>query len=142
MSRREDALAALFAAIQGQAPGGVACYRADGNAITIPSSGAVLTQHDGSTDGSPILSPLSYDITHSVPVTIESKARLDIDAALVGVGAAIGADATLGGVVDWAELAAVDVDAESPSQNGQPQPRFLSAQLTVTLYYTAPTAAG
>lgn len=140
-SMREQALAALFTAISNGVPGHA--RRVDGNSEVVPGRGALVTMEDGSLDAEPIMSPLQYDITHSVPITVEAEERADIDVALIGMATSIAADPFLGGVVDWAELGSPDVEADAPTgPGGQQLPRIYTAQATVTLTYTAPTAVG
>lgn len=140
-SVREQALAALFAAINAGVLG--QARREDGNAGSVPSTGALITMGDGGVDADPILSPLQYEMTHSVPISVEAKDRASVDGALQGIAAAIAADPFLGGLVDWAEVGGPDVEAEAPTApSGQQLPRLHTAQVTVTLTYLAPTPVG
>ena len=52
------------------------------------------------------LSPLSYNWQHRIPLEVIMGDELQLDAALVKIGLAIGADRQLGGLCEW-----LDVDA-------------------------------
>ena len=142
-SSREMVVAELFARISTNVLG--TARRADGSAGNVPASGVLITVEDGALDAEPIMSPLQYDITHTVPITVEagSSARSAMDQALQGIAAVVSDDPFLGGLVDWAEVSGPDVDTDAPTApGGQQLPRLLTAQLTVTLSYLAPTPVG
>ena len=141
-SMREQALSALSDRLSASLLGTV--RRADGTAADVPSTGALVTQEDGSLDAEPIMSPLCYAITHTVPITVQTgtATRTAMDGALQGIAGVIADDPTLGGAVEWAEISGIDVDTDAPSEKGQILSRERVAELTVTLTYTAPTPVG
>jgi hypothetical protein len=90
---------------------------------------------------------LGYLLSAATPYEFEHAATFDLivvggghderrarrDDALFEAQAAIAADPTLGGLVDWAELENPDFSAED---------RHVGVTATLTLTYTAPTALG
>ena len=106
MSTREDAEAALFSLINGSTLGFV--RRADGGNATPPRVGALVTQEDGNLDGERMLS-YGWAITHTIPIMIEAMRRQDRDNAVTAIGKLVSDDPTLGGVVDWCEIAGADM---------------------------------
>ena len=142
-SIREQALAALYKRLGDSLA--VQVRRADGNAVSIPSAGATVTMEDGSPEAEPMMSPLQYAIEHPVPITIEASgtARVAIDETLQGIAAAVAADPTLGGLIDWSEITDMDTDTEAPEgAGGQKMPPRRVANLTITMQYVASTPVG
>ena len=142
-SVRETALAGLAAELKQTLLGTV--RRDDGSDGTIPKAGtgALVTVQDGSPDGTAIMSPLCYAITHEVPVIIDAYSRADMDNAMQGVASVVTANPTLGGVVEWTSISSSDASVYQPEgKEGFSEPRIFTASLGVTLTYTAPTIAG
>lgn len=83
---------------------------------TIPPEGLILIA-EGDDDIETILSPLSYahnlaaDVVMTIAAEDEARRDLTIDALLLGFAAAITADHTLGGAVEWCEIGAPSFDA-------------------------------
>ena len=143
-SGREAALAALCQVLTAAfpPPGKMRRETLDA-ASTVPTMGAMVTMSDGSLDAEPLLSPLSYDITHTVPITVDAILRSTVDDALVQIAAALDADRTLGGTVEWAEVGPAEVEVQAPEgPNQTPMPRYYGGLVSITLTYTAPTALG
>ena len=102
MSKREDILTALFAALAGV--GGATVTRNLALPTRIPAAGLVILR-DG-TPGEPevSLSPLTYHYEHAavVEVIVQGQATQDasFDAICVAIGARLAANRTLGGLCD------------------------------------------
>ena len=134
MSKREDILAALFAALAGV--GGATVARNLALPTRIPATSLVILR-DG-TPGEPevSLSPLTYHYDHAavVEVIVQGQATQDaqFDAICVAIGARLAANRTLGGLCDWLERAAPD-PTEIITEGGEP---MKGAAVTITLTYS------
>lgn len=112
MSIREAAIAALHSrlvtslALRNPAP---LVLRGEIIPHRIPAGGIVVVRDGETVEETPILSPLAWQIEHraEVEITIAGAAPAArntlLDALLVDVAAAITANRTLGGVVEWAQ---------------------------------------
>jgi hypothetical protein len=142
-SKREAVLEALLARLKPALLG--TTRRDDGSEQQIPKSGtgALVTIEDGTTSGTALLSPLSYDIQHDVPISIEAASRADMDNAAQAVASIVQGDQTMGGIVDWLTVDAFDAAADQPEgERNVPMPRVFTGSLSVTLFYNAPSVAG
>ena len=135
-SRMETVLLAVCAALK-DVRGTV--KRNEGLAAVIPTitNGGLVVVHDGDPgDPETTLSPLTYHYEHTVDVDIFVQgADLDarFDALKVAVGAALLADRTLGGVVDWVEPMAPK-PGNLPELGGAP---IKAATIPVVLHYAS-----
>jgi hypothetical protein len=134
-SKREQVLGALFAALGSGLPTGVAILR---NAVLperVPAVGLLILRDGDPGEPAVTLSPLRYHYQHraEVETVVQSATDRDLtfDMLAAGVGAALAADRTLGGLCDW-------VEAEAP----QPIDRAVegaaalkAAVITIVLYY-------
>lgn len=108
MSRSEEILQALFALISGAVPVGALALRNAALPTRIPAAGVVILR-DG-TPGDPefLFSPATwlYDHAAEVEVIVEAATAAERDAAFdaikTGIGEALAADRTLGGLCDFA----------------------------------------
>lgn len=138
-SVRETALAALAAALAGT---GIALVRNDPLAYAGVPAGGLLALHDGD-PGEPdyTMSPMTWHYRHraQLDVVLQGAVReADFDAALVAVGAALAADRTLGGAVDWCEpggAAVTDIAVEGAAP-------FLAASVAIVLHYSTTDPLG
>ena len=134
MSKREDVLTALFAALAGV--GGATMARNLALPTRVPAAGLVILR-DG-TPGEPevSLSPLTYHYEHAavVEVIVQGQATQDaqFDAICVAIGTRLAANRTLGGLCDWLEGAAPD-PTEIITDGGEP---MKGAAVTITLTYS------
>ena len=134
MSKREDVLTALFAALAGV--GGATVARNLALPTRIPAAGLVILR-DG-TPGEPevSLSPLTYHYEHAavVEVIVQGQATQDaqFDSICVAIGARLAANRTLGGLCDWLEGAAPD-PTEIITEGGEP---MKGAAVTITMTYS------
>ena len=112
MSVRETALAALHArlgtALAARSPAPVV-LRGETVPQRIPPGGLVVLRDGETVEETPILSPLAWPIEHRAEVEITVAGATPaarnalLDALLVDVAAAVTADRTLGGAVEWAQ---------------------------------------
>ncbi|MBX9752176.1 MAG: hypothetical protein K5Q68_21485 [Roseococcus sp.] len=145
MSVQADAIAALLASLQVGMPAGHLLTRATGTPETIPPGYALVTIHQGACEAAePILSPLQYEIIWVALITIDAESDAVRDTAMQIIGARLLADPTLGGAVDWAEMALPETEvAASPALDGMgQQPPIFAATLPVRLHYLADSPAG
>ena len=141
MSARETALAALHSrlvtslAVRNPAP---VVLRGETVPQRIPAGGLVVVRDGETVEETPILSPLAWQVEHraEVEVTVAGAtpaARTSLlDALLVDVAAAITADRTLGGAVEWAQAGSAsfeDVEFEGAAA-------ARAAAIPVTLWFT------
>lgn len=141
MSRRETALATLHARIRNAlAARNPAPLVLRGETVPqrIPPGGLVVLRDGETVEETPILSPLAWAIEHraEVEITVGSTTPRDrtalLDALLVDVAAAVTADRTLGGAVEWAQPASPefqDVEFEGAAA-------ARAALVPVTLWFT------
>lgn len=144
MSGRADAIAALLAVIDAALGSPTRVIRATGTPEIIPSGGALVTIHEGACEAAePLLSPLRYEIIWSAPVTVDADSQAVRDAAMASIAAVLVSDPTLGGVVDWAEMAMPEADvASAPAMDGMgQQPPIFAVTLPVRLHYVADSPA-
>lgn len=98
----------------------------------LPAGGLVVVRDGETTSQQAILSPLSYAIEHAAEIEVVARTNTLVDALLVDIAAAILADRTLGGVVEWAEPGSPTFD--DVTFEGAAPAR--SASLSITLFYT------
>ncbi|PKR54406.1 acyl-CoA transferase [Thalassospira marina] len=140
-SKREAALKALFTALSAIA--GPEVRRNEPEAGGIPPGGLVNLS-DGDLQAEPVLSPLSYDITHRASVLVlvqvaDATARdSQFDAILVALAGAVDADPGLGGVVDFTACAVPEI-LDEPVEGSA---TIKAAIVPVVMEYNAPTALG
>jgi hypothetical protein len=119
VSTREAAIAALHTALstalaaRSPAP---QVLRNETVPQRVPAGGLVIVRDGEQQTETPMLSPLSYAIEHGADVEIIASGATAVDrddlldALLMDVSAAIVADRTLGGAVEWANLSAPSFD--------------------------------
>ena len=114
MSKREDVLSALFAALAGV--GGATVARNLALPTRIPAAGLVILRVGTPGEPDVSLSPLTYLFSHRIPLEIDAyeSATLTreqvLDAMTGAIGAAVMANRTLGGFCDWIEAEAPVTD--------------------------------
>jgi hypothetical protein len=143
MSARETAIAALHAtlasalAVRSPAPH---ILRNETVPQRIPAGGLVIVRDGEPLSETAMFSPLAWAIEHSAEVEIvvagATPAARDaaLDDLLAAIGAAIAADRTLGGAVEWAGPSAPrfeDIVVEGAAASR-------AALVTVTVAFTAP----
>lgn len=140
MSRREDILTALLAQIRDTFAADAALSRAEvmrGEVlpVEIPAYGLVILR-DG-TPGEPevLMSPLLYCYQHRAEVELLMQAGADrdqyLDQLASGLGQAVAADRTLGGLCDWIEAEA-PVVTDLPVEGAE---TMKGATVAVVLHY-------
>lgn len=112
MSARETAIAALHAmlsaALATRSPAPLV-LRGETVPQRLPLGGLVVIRDGETVQETAILSPLAFAIEHRIEVEVTVTGATPaartalLDALLVDIGAAITADRTLGGAVDWAQ---------------------------------------
>lgn len=98
----------------------------------LPPGGMVVLRDGETVEETPILSPLAWQIEHRAVVEVVAGSTALLDALLVEIGAAITADRTLGGAVEWAQPGAPsfdDVETEGAAASR-------AAAIPVTLVFT------
>jgi hypothetical protein len=143
MSTRETAVAALHGvlvaalAVRSAAP---LILRNETVPQRIPAGGLVIVRDGEPVSETAMFSPLAWAIEHSaeVEIVVAGATPADRDAALddllSAVGAAVAADRTLGGAVEWANPGAPrfeDIVVEGAAASR-------AALVTVTVAFTAP----
>lgn len=138
MSMREAAVAALFAAVDAALPAAIV-LRDETAPEKVPAAGLVVVSTGEMRQAEPIMSPLSYAVEHEAEVRIfvagnDAAARATaLDTALLAVNAAITANRTLGGTVEWAQPGAPAFEQEE-AEGARP---VASASLPISLFFTA-----
>ena len=141
MSARETAIAALTSrlvtSLASRNPAPVV-LRGETIPQRIPAGGLVVVRDGETVDETPILSPLAWQIEHraEVEVTVAGATpaarTMLLDGLLVDIAAAISANRTLGGVVEWAQPGGAtfeDVEFEGAAA-------ARAASVPVTLFFT------
>lgn len=141
MSARETAIAALHSrlvtslAVRNPAP---VVLRGETVPQRIPPGGIVVVRDGETVEETPILSPLAWQIEHRAEIEITvagatpASRNALLDALLVDIAAAITANRTLGGAVEWAQPGSVffeDVEFEGAAA-------ARAAAIPVTLWFT------
>ena len=141
MSARETAIAALHSrlvtslAARNPAP---VVLRGETVPQRIPAGGLVVVRDGEAVEETPILSPLAWQIEHRAEVEITVAGATPtarntlLDALLVDVAAAISANRTLGGAVEWTQPGSAsfeDVEFEGAAA-------ARAASVPVTLWFT------
>jgi hypothetical protein len=98
----------------------------------LPPGGLVVLRDGETVEETPILSPLAWQIEHRAVVEVVAASTALLDALLVEIGAAITADRTLGGAVEWAQPGAPSFD--DVETEGAAAAR--AAAIPVTLVFT------
>ncbi|GIX10374.1 hypothetical protein [Elioraea sp.] len=142
MSAREAAIAALHDAVaaalalRNPAP---LTLRGETVPQRLPPGGLAMVQDGETAEETPIVSPLRFQVRHVAEVVLvapgpspQARAAL-LDALLVDVAAAVVADRTLGGAVEWAQpeapfLDVVEFEGASAAR---------TASVPVSLWFTA-----
>jgi hypothetical protein len=141
VSAREAAIAALHSrlvtslAVRNPAP---VVLRGETIPQRIPAGGLVVVRDGETVEETPILSPLAWQIEHRAEVEDHRRRRHAaarntlLDALLVDIAAAIAANRTLGGAVEWAQPGSAsfeDVEFEGAAA-------ARAAAIPVTLWFT------
>ena len=135
MSARETAISALVTRITAALSTRMPPPQVQRN-VTIPQalpSGGLIVVRDGEIiDQTTIMSPLSYAIEHAAEIEIVARTQATLDTLMTAVAAAVVADRTLSGAVEWAAPSAplfddVTFDGAAPAR---------SASFTVSLFFT------
>ncbi len=135
MSVREAALAALSArlgaALAARNPASE-LLRNETVPQRLPPGGLVVLRDGETVEETPILSPLAWQIEHRAVVEVVAASNTLLGALLMEIGAAITADRSLGGMVEWAQPGAPSFD--DVETGGAAASR--AAALPVTLVFT------
>ena len=141
MSMREAAIAALHGrlatSLAGRNPAPLV-LRGETVPQRLPPGGLVVIRDGETVEETAILSPLTWAIEHRTEIEVTvggatSAARTALlDALLVDIAAAIAADRTLGGAVEWAQPGAPDF--EDVEFEGAAAAR--AASIPVALFFT------
>lgn len=141
-SKREAAFQALLTALA--TVSGASVVRDEDEPLDIPAGG-LITLRDGETpEPEALLSPLTYlhrpeaEIVVQVAHANAAARAAGLDTLLQAVEAAIVADTTLGGAVDYIQLALDDRDVE-PVEGGA---AIASATVLAEMQYESATALG
>lgn len=135
-STREAILTRLYLALEAQLLPGMADVRRNDVLPTKISPYGLIILRDGD-PGEPehSFSPLRYHYEHRAQVEVFVQAGRDrealFDTLCQGVGAAVTADRTLGGLCDWTEAEA-PVPDDTPVEGGTP---YRAAVIGVRLHY-------
>lgn len=141
-SARESALAALSAAIAHALtapPPAVPVLREEPVPQRIPPQGLVFVLDGAAAQEVPVLSPLRWQIEQEAAVVVFAPGatiaarQILLDGLLVRIGAALAADRTLGGAVEWCNPGSPSF--EDAEFDGAAAPRV--ATVPVTLMFTA-----
>ncbi len=108
-TRREEVLTALLSAIEGVPAATV--KREEPLPEKVPAGGLVILRDGDPGEPEVLLSPLTYLWQHRADIEVIVQKAPDaapaaLDALLTAVGSALGADRTLGSLVDWVEWSA------------------------------------
>lgn len=130
---RETALAALHARLE---PLAALTLRDEVLPERIPAAGLIILRDGEPGEAEVTLSPLRYHYQHRAELEVVVQAGTGrasaLDDLITGIGAALEADRTLGGLCDWVEPeapASVDLPVEGAAA-------LKAAVITVVLHYT------
>lgn len=141
-SKREQVLGALFDVLGSALPAGVSLLR---NAVLperIAVAGLLILRDGDPGEPAVTLSPIRYHYQHRAELEAMVQSATDRDAAFdalaAGVGAALAADHTLGGLCDWVEAEAphpVDLAVDGAAA-------LKAAVITIVLHYASADPLG
>lgn len=139
MSVRNSCITALEAAIRAAVP--VPVTRDETRARKPGAAGIILLREGEGEVEQVIISPLSYQMRHTVPVVVMvphtttiAAARAMLDALLLGIHGAVVGDRTLGGLADWAQPNPPNFEEDEQEGAGA----MLIALLPIEIQFTAP----
>jgi hypothetical protein len=139
LSTREAILSALHALLQTQA---APVLRGEVLPERVPPTGLLILRDGDPGEPAVTLSPLRYHYQHraEVEAVVQTGAGRDVafDALVAGVGNALTADRTLGGLSDWVEAEAprpVDLAVEGAAT-------LKAAVIPIVLHYSSADALG
>lgn len=126
----ETALSALVAALDGATAAEV--IRNATRPEDVPAAGLVVVRDGAQQEAEASMSPLRYHIEHGAEVVVHAPDAATRDTLLAGLAAALVADRTLGGAVEFLEVGAIGLDdADFDGVAGVP-----GALMPVVLSYT------
>jgi len=99
----------------------------------VPPEGLLILRDGELGEPEVLLSPLIYVWTHSARVEVYSSSAdpdAHMDALLIGLGEALNADPTLGGLVDLMEIGSPDFDGAAPDGGPDIKAAVVSIRLT------------
>ena len=99
----------------------------------VPPEGLLILRDGDLGEPEVLLSPLIYVWTHSARVEVYSSSAdpdAHMDALLIGLGEALNADPTLGGLVDLMEIGSPDFDGAAPDGGPDIKAAVVSIRLT------------
>jgi hypothetical protein len=137
MSAREDALAALRAALAAALP--IPVQRNATVPEALPPAGYATLQDGATQDTLAMMSPLRFQVTHRaelllmVPGADDAARAAALDALIVTATTAVTAAPLLGGATEWAQPEAPEID----HQAGVGTSIVAGALLPITLIFTA-----
>lgn len=138
MSERETAIQALQAVVEA-AVGVMEVIRDATRPEKVPARGVLILRSGETQAAEPIMSPLTYAIEHQCEVVAihaaeDATERAEaLDATIGAIAAAIAADRTLGGAVEWAQPGAPAADTDDTE--GLTPVGAMS--MPITLFFTA-----
>lgn len=109
---RETAITSLLALVQ--ALPGITAVRNAAWPERVPAGGLAVVSDGETVEEEAMLSPLAYGIVHRADVEVFAANEMQRDAIIAALAAAIAADRTLGGAVEWAEAGSPDYDTVAP----------------------------
>jgi hypothetical protein len=127
---RETAITALLAMVQGLPA--ITAVRNAAWPERVPPGGLVVVRDGETIEEEAMLSPLAYGIVHRADVEVFAADEAARDAIIAALTAAIAADRTLGGAVEWAEVGSPDFDTVAPEASAA----VAAASLPVRLMFT------
>lgn len=131
MSARETALAALLGVVTSAATGATV-VRNDTADERLPAGGLVVVRDGQQTDELEMFSPLRFAVTHQADVEIIAATEAARDTLLGLIVAALLANRTLSGAVDWTQPEAPDLaTVDFPDAQG-----MRAARLPVSMLFT------
>lgn len=109
---RETAITALVAQVAGLP--GVMALRNAAWPERLPPGGLVVVRDGETVEEEAMVSPLAYGIVHRADIEVFADDEAARDAIIAALAAAIAADRTLGGAVEWVEAGSPDYDTLAP----------------------------
>ena len=130
-SKREEVLLALLSQLRT-----IPLIKAERNRMRperVPPEGLLILRDGDLGEPEVLLSPLIYVWTHSARVEVYSSSAdpdAHMDALLIGLGEALNADPTRGGLVDLMEIGSPDFDGAAPDGGPDIKAAVVSIRLT------------
>lgn len=141
-SKREQILSALYTAVKALEAATLKIYRNLDKPQIIPAGGIVIVRDGSESEPEILLNPLTYIYEHVATLEVmvqnadQPSRDAQLDALLVSIGGIVAANRTLGGIAEWMEARAPELQ-EEPVE-GAPTIKLATVPIMIRYFTTDP----